>query len=87
MGLKVMVQYRNEPLVYDVIMQEDNVYQLMMDDNYKRTPREYIPEKIIIRKKGMIWISDNENCPELVHALKQEISNHNSSTTSNKYNT
>lgn len=71
-----MVQYKNESLIYDVVMQEDNVYQLKMDSSFKRDPDYYIPEKIIIRKKGMLWISDNENCPELVHALKLEISNH-----------
>jgi hypothetical protein len=73
MGLKIMVEYQGEPVVYDIVMQEDNVYHLRLGQS-QREHGGYIPEKMVIRKKGMVWISDNENYLELVNALTKEIS-------------
>jgi hypothetical protein len=33
----------------------------------------YVPAKMIIRKKGMVWISECENYQELVSSLMAEI--------------
>jgi hypothetical protein len=33
----------------------------------------YVPAKMIIRKKGMVWISECENYQELVSSLTAEI--------------
>lgn len=72
MALKVVVQYRKAAVVFDVARQEDEVYCLRLSgdtDNGK----EHIPQKIIIRKKGKIWVSDMENYPELLAKLTAEV--------------
>ncbi|HVK98153.1 MAG TPA: hypothetical protein VM368_10050, partial [Flavisolibacter sp.] len=61
-------------VVYDVVMQEDNIYQLRLHNSQNSFDSEYIPEKIVIRKKGKIWISDMDNYDELINALTGEIS-------------
>ncbi len=65
-------------MIYDIVMQEDNVYQLRLGQS-QRTNGGYIPEKMVIRKKGMVWISDSENYTELVNALTEEINTFSSS--------
>ena len=73
MALKVIVHYKDAPLVYDVTRQEDDIYQLRLYDQAGNSGESYVPEKMIIRKKGKIWISDCEDYPELVHSLTAEI--------------
>jgi hypothetical protein len=74
MALQILVQYRNQPVSYNVDKEEDNIYRLCLNrDRVNRRNEEYIPEKIVIRKKGMIWISDMDNYDELVNALTREI--------------
>jgi len=74
MALQILVQYRNQPVSYNVDKEEDNIYRLCLNrDRANRRNEEYIPEKIVIRKKGMIWISDMDNYDELVNALTREI--------------
>ena len=68
-----MVQYKDAPVVYDVVKQEDEVYHLRLYNQGKNSGEDYIPEKMIIRKKGKIWISDLENYHELVNSLTAEI--------------
>lgn len=72
MALQVSVQYQGQPVVFDIEMREENVFQLRLGQP-QRENGSYIPEKIIIRKKGMIWVSDAENYKELVSALAKEI--------------
>ena len=79
-----MVQYHDEPVIYDIVMQEENVYHLRVDESHNRDADEYIPHKIIIRKKGMIWISDNENYPELINALTEEIATYTNTSRTNQ---
>ena len=69
-----MVQYRNLPVAYDVTRQEDDVYSLSLHNNTDNRGDGYVPQKISIRRKGKIWISDLENQQELVNALIAEIS-------------
>jgi len=73
MALKVMVQYKDLPVIYDVTRQEEDVYQLRLHQQQENSGDIYIPEKMIIRKKGKIWISDLEDHKELVESLTAEI--------------
>ena len=73
MALKVMVQYKDLPVIYDVTKQEEDVYQLRLHAQKNNSGDDYVPEKMIIRKKGMIWISDLEDHQELVSSLTAEI--------------
>ena len=68
-----MVQYKDAPLVYDVTRQEDEVYHLRLHNQKDNNGDAYVPEKIIIRRKGKIWISDLEDYQELVSSLTAEI--------------
>ena len=69
-----MVHYKDAPLVYDVTRQEDDIYQLRLFGQTNNSGDDYVPEKVIIRKKGMIWVSDLENYPDLVNSLTEELS-------------
>jgi hypothetical protein len=74
MALQLSVHYQNLPVTYNVVMQEDNIYHLKLNDNTRNHINgNYIPEKIVIRKKGKIWISDMDNYDELIDALTREI--------------
>jgi hypothetical protein len=74
MALKIMVLYKDAPLVYDVTRQEEDIYQLRLFGQNNNSGDGYVPEKVIIRKKGKIWVSDLENYPELVSSLTEELS-------------
>lgn len=69
-----MVQYKELPVIYDVTRQEDDVYILRLHDEKNNSGDGYIPQKMVIRKKGKIWICDLEDYKELVGALMAEIS-------------
>jgi hypothetical protein len=73
MALKVMVQYKDAPIVYDVTRQEEDIYHLRLHGQLHNSGDNYIPEKMIIRRKGKIWISDLEDYQELVSSLTAEI--------------
>lgn len=68
-----MVHYKDAPLVYDVTRQEDDIYHLRLHGQEENSGDDYVPEKMIIRKKGKIWISDLEDYQELVSSLTAEI--------------
>ncbi len=68
-----MVHYKDSPLVYDVTRQEDDIYQLRLQGQTDNSGDNYVPEKMVIRKKGKIWVSDCENYQELVESLTAEI--------------
>lgn len=71
MGLQIIIQHNGSPVVYNVTTQENEVYHLRLFES--NDPKEYIPEKIMIRRKGKIWISDNDNTSELIGALTEEL--------------
>jgi hypothetical protein len=73
MGVQIAIQYRNLPVTYDVTIQEGKVYQLRLCSGNHDANGEYIPEKIVIRRKGKIWISDMDNYDELITCLTKEI--------------
>ncbi len=75
MALQINVAYHNQPVSYHVVMQEEHVFHLRLNEEsyINSKDNEYIPQKIVIRKKGKIWISDMDNYDELIHALTEEI--------------
>lgn len=73
MGIQIAIQYRNLPVRYDVTIQEGKVYQLRLCSGNRDARGEYIPEKIVIRRKGKIWVSDMDNYEELIETLTREI--------------
>ncbi len=77
MAFQILVHYRNNPVTYNVSKQEDNVYHLRLQENGEQNAsqknEDYIPRKIVIRKKGKIWISDMDNYDELIDKLTAEI--------------
>lgn len=73
MGLQLSIKYNNLPLTYDVTPQESDIYILKLDGAPSTVNGAYVPQKMVIRKKGKIWISDVEDHHELVNALVEEI--------------
>lgn len=73
MALQILVHYKDHPLAFNVKTQEQDIYHLCRNQEENHINGEYIPEKIVIRKKGKIWISDIETCPELISALTNEV--------------
>lgn len=78
MGLLISISYKEQAVTYDVTLHEEEVYHLRLAQNQDAGNDNYLPEKMIIRKKGKIWISDLENYKELVGKLTSEITNFNS---------
>lgn len=78
MGLLISISYNNQPVTYDVTLHQEEVYHLRLAQSQEGGNENYLPEKMMIRKKGKIWISDLENYTELVGKLTTEISNFNS---------
>ena len=75
MGLLISISYNDQPVTYDVTLHEDEVYHLRLAQRQEEGNKNYLPEKMVIRKKGKIWISDLENYNELVEKLTTEICN------------
>ena len=73
MSLQLAIQYNNHPLTYDVTPQESEVYILKLVSAAGPSNGTFIPQKVVIRKKGKIWVSDQESCHEIAQALMQEI--------------
>jgi len=73
MALQILIQYKDHPVAFNVKTQESDIYHLCRSETNSHINGEYIPEKIVIRKKGKIWISDIETCPELIGALTTEV--------------
>ena len=78
MGLLISISYNNQPVTYNVSLHEEEVYHLRLAQKQEDGNENYLPEKMVIRKKGKIWISDLENYNELVGKLTTEILNFNS---------
>lgn len=80
MGLQLTVRYNNLPITYEVTPQESNIYILKLDEQVSEVNGSYVPQKLVIRRKGKIWISDLENYHDLVNALMEEINKFTSDT-------
>ena len=86
MGIQIAIQYRDSPVTYDVAMQEDKIYHLRLNSGNRSKNGEYIPDKIVIRRKGKIWISDLDNYDELISSLTYELMQiHPEETEQNNY--
>jgi hypothetical protein len=77
MALQIEVSFDNRLLHYDVAIPEESVYRLCLKPGQNGNGNKYVPEKIIIRRKGKIWVSDVEDHRELVDTLIREINNIN----------
>lgn len=77
MGLLISISYNNHPVTYNVTKHQEGVYHLRLAQVQETGNENYLPEKMVIRRKGKIWISDLENYTELVGKLTNEISNFN----------
>jgi hypothetical protein len=71
MSLQIIIQHNGAPVVYDVTTQENEVYHLRLFGSNDKA--EYLPEKLMIRRKGKIWITDNDIQSKLVGALAAEL--------------
>ena len=80
MALQIQVQYRDNPVVYSVHRQAEHVFHLRLQEADPPAGGEYIPQKIVIRRKGKIWISDQDNYDELVNSLTKELTGYNAQT-------
>ena len=78
MGLLISISYNNQPVTYDVTIHEEEIYHLRLAQKQGAGNENYIPEKLVIRRKGKLWISDLESYGELVDKLTTEICNFNS---------
>ena len=77
MALQISIHYQGEEVTYEVTIQEVDVFKLCRKSEQKNRNGEYIPDKILIRKKGKIWISDQDNRQELVQTLTDQIQQFN----------
>ena len=77
MALQTTIHYHNQPLTYEITIEEEDVYIFRLHEQWS-TRREHIPEKLVIRRKGKLWVSDVEDREELVNALIKEIESFNS---------
>jgi len=73
MGLLISISYHNQPVTYDITIHEDEIYHLRLAQKQEAGNENYVPEKLVIRRKGKLWISDLENYEELVEKLTTEI--------------
>lgn len=78
MALQISIEYHGQNVTYDVTVQEEQIYKCCRKTEQINASGEYLPEKIIIRRKGKIWISDVEDKQELIEALTKEICQFNS---------
>jgi len=80
MGIQIAIHYRDAPVTYNVTVMEDKIYHLRLNGTNHSKNGEYIPDKIVIRRKGKIWISDMDNYDELINSLTNEIIQFDSQT-------
>lgn len=73
MSMQLVVNYNDQPVIYNVFSEEKNIYRLCLDEAATSRGPTYIPNKINIRRKGKIWISDLEDDDSLVKSLMHEL--------------
>ncbi|RYD88013.1 MAG: hypothetical protein EOP50_19805 [Sphingobacteriales bacterium] len=73
MGMQIVVDYKDQPVTYDVTAHERDIYRLCLREPVIAPAEGYIPSKINIRRKGKLWISDLENYRDLVALLLLEL--------------
>lgn len=59
MGLLISISYNNQPVTYDVTLHQEEVYLLRLAQTQEGGNENYLPEKMMIRKKAkygsVIW--------------------------------
>ena len=73
MALQIVVNYQNQPVTYEVTTQENEIYYLRLNEREIRRGDDYVPQKIIIRRKGKVWVSDTETYADLIKELTRQI--------------
>jgi hypothetical protein len=73
MAFQLNVEYRNHPVCCDLTAQEESVYLLCLTNNNTDRSGDYIPEKIVIRKKEKRWVRDMDNTSELANFSIKEM--------------
>ena len=73
MALQIVVNYQNQPVTYEVTNQENEIYYLRLNEREIRRGDDYVPQKIIIRRKGKVWVSDTETYADLIKELTRQI--------------
>ena len=74
MHYNIHTNYQGRQVVYEASSEDGDVFHLRLQSNNEGGNETYIPEKIVIRKKGKLWVSDIDNYPELVDKLIVSIS-------------
>lgn len=80
MALQILINHHNQPVAYDVHRQESDAYILRLNSGRCTINGEIVPEKIVMRRKGKIWVSDADNYGKLVQLVTQEITRLHSET-------
>ncbi|HEU0065489.1 MAG TPA: hypothetical protein VFQ58_10670 [Flavisolibacter sp.] len=80
MALNVRINYEGKDITYEVESTQEEVYILRMNRDSEKENKGKIPQKLVIRRKGKIWISDAENYTNLVNTLTSELKAFTSNT-------
>ena len=70
----IETEYKGKPVRYSAATEDGDVFHLRLESNNGTSNKDYVPEKIVIRKKGQIWVSDLEDYEALVDNLIAYIS-------------
>ena len=70
----IETNYKGKPVHYNASTEDGDIFHLRLESENGTSNKDYVPEKIIIRKKGQIWVSDLEDYEELVDKLIANIS-------------
>ncbi|HEV7620787.1 MAG TPA: hypothetical protein VGO09_03590, partial [Flavisolibacter sp.] len=71
MAIEISVNYHAKKITYLVEAIGDEIYTLRL--NSTNVANEFVPNKLVIRRKGKIWITDMENYKELAGLLINEL--------------
>ena len=70
----IETDYKGKGVRYNASSEDGDVFHLRLESNNGTSNKDYVPEKLVIRKKGQIWVSDLEDYEELVDRLIASIS-------------
>jgi hypothetical protein len=69
MWYTIETNHNDKPVRYQASSEDGDIFHLYLQSENERNNDAYVPEKMLIRKKGKIWISDVEDRRELVDKL------------------
>jgi hypothetical protein len=73
MALNISINYEGKDITYEVESTQEEVYILRMTNDSEKENKGKVPQKLVIRRKGKIWVSDAENYTNLVNTLTSEL--------------